>query len=258
MNGVGFFDLAAPLFDAIDRTLAQTLPDLARVLLYAALAAWLSMVLYKWVSPQRRLRAVQRMTRRVQRSMLADDIEFDELMRRARRSLVLGSRQIWMTLWPTFLTALPLLFLLSWMSNRFDARLPSAGAPFKLCVLPASAGSLLQSSARLSPADDAGCHTLTWPQMLSSEVLSDGQHDLLTLPIEHAIGVIHKRQWWNRLFGNPIGYLPDTSAIDEIQITLPHAELTNFGPQWLRGWLASFLLVMVILSLWLRWHWKLA
>ena len=85
MSG-GFFDLAAPAFDAVDGALAGLLPPFARAVFYAIAAAWLSMWMYRHVSPQRRLRAVRRLTRSAQRRMLDDDIELDELMRRWREA----------------------------------------------------------------------------------------------------------------------------------------------------------------------------
>jgi hypothetical protein len=259
MNRSGVFDLAAPLFDAIDNTLGLALPTWMRVLLYALFAAWLSMWLYARLSPQRRLHAVRRSLRATQRRMLDDDIEFDEVLRRSRRSLGLASAQVWMTLWPTLLIAIPLLFLLSWMSNRFDAQLPASGVAVALCVVPPSMAASLQSSQTDSKPviDDGGCRQLQWPDAASPIMFSDGRQKLLQLPLAHPVGILHKRQWWNFFLGNPLGYIPVDSGIDEIHIALPGIELVPFGPSWMRGWLPSFLVVMTVVSLWLRWRWKL-
>ncbi len=180
MNERGFFDLPAPLFDAIDRTLALALPDVARVLVYAVIAAWLSMWLYARVSPQRRLHAVRRALRRSQRRMLDDDIEFSELMRRSRHSLCLGGRQVWMILGPSLLVALPLLFLLCWMSNRFDARLPPTGTAISVCTTPSTA--IIDVVPAQNAADAQGCRSVMWPSPKQPIVLSDTRHTLLQLP----------------------------------------------------------------------------
>lgn len=259
MNDPGLFDLAAPLFDLIDRGLAMLLPTLARVLLYAALAAWLGMWMYARLSPQRRLQRLRRRMRASQRLMLDDDIDFSELLRRSTHSLRLGGAQVWMTLWPSLLVAVPLLFLLSWMSNRFDTVQPVPGAAVSICVVPVSAIAELQASGLhwIDAADNPGCRQLTWPQGDAHGVLLENDHELVAVPLQHPTAVIHQRRWWNRAFGNPLGYLPVGSSIDQIHFDLRPLEILPWGPGWLRGWIAPFLVVMTALSLWLRWRWKL-
>ena len=61
----GWFDLPAPLFDLVDRALAAAVPGVLRVTLYGLAISYLGMVLYARLSNQQRLRAVQRLTRRV-------------------------------------------------------------------------------------------------------------------------------------------------------------------------------------------------
>ena len=258
MNNHGVFDLPAPVFDALDRLLSVALPDLARVLFYAMLAAYLSMWMYARISPQRRLHAVRRLLRSAQRRMLTDDLEFGEMLRRSGSTLLLAGQQVWMTLWPSLLIALPLLFLLSWMSNQFDAVLPQEGASIRLCVTPHSAAADLQSTSMdLAAPDASGCRLQPWPSVHRPLVLRASASDLTTLPLTQPIAIIHKRQWWNFWFGNPLGYLPDHGEVDELSFDLPALELHAFGPGWLRHWLFSFLVTMTVLSLWLRWRWKL-
>jgi hypothetical protein len=46
---------------------------------------------------------------------------------------------------------------------------------------------------------------------------------------------LQKRQWWNSLIGNPIGYLPESSPLEWIDLDLPEKEYLPFGPTWLRA-----------------------
>ncbi len=205
------------------------------------------------------LRALRRRLRASQRLMLDDDIDFTELLRRSTHSLRLGRAQVWMTLWPSLLVAIPLLFLLSWMSNRFDTVQPVPAAAVAIRVIPVSAISELKASGLnwIDAADNAGCRQLTWPQGDAHGVLLENDHKLVAVPLQHPTAVIHQRRWWNRAFGNPLGYLPAGSPIDHIHFGLYPLEILPWGPGWLRGWIAPFLLVMTVLSLWLRWRWKL-
>jgi hypothetical protein len=63
------------------------------------------------------------------------------------------------------------------------------------------------------------------------------------------VPTIHKRQWWNALVGNPIGYLPDTSRLESIELALPQKEYLTVGPAWLRAWYVVFLGALLVVSL---------
>ena len=68
---------------------------------------------------------------------------------------------------------------------------------------------------------------------------------LLSAPVP----TIHKRQWWNALIGNPIGYLPDSSRLEWIELGLPQQEYLSVGPSWLRAWYVVFFGVLLAASL---------
>ena len=40
-------------------------------------------------------------------------------------------------------------------------------------------------------------------------------------PLSAPVPTIHKRQWWNALVGNPLGYLPDSSRLEGIELVCP-------------------------------------
>ncbi len=70
-----------------------------------------------------------------------------------------------------------------------------------------------------------------------------------TVPWAAPIATIHKRQWWNMLFGNPAGYLPDDGAVERIELGLAPNEHLPFGPSWLRPWYAVFFAALLAGSL---------
>ena len=69
------------------------------------------------------------------------------------------------------------------------------------------------------------------------------------VPLSAPVPTIHKRQWWNALVGNPIGYLPDTSRLEWIELALPQKEYLTVGPAWLRAWYVVFLGALLAVSL---------
>ena len=77
------------------------------------------------------------------------------------------------------------------------------------------------------------------------------------LPTAAPVRTVHQREWWNSLIGNPGGYLPQPGDVAVAHIGLPQPTVIPFGPDWLRGWLPMTLIVLVVLSLFLKFHWRL-
>jgi hypothetical protein len=62
---------------------------------------------------------------------------------------------------------------------------------------------------------------------------------------------------WNWIIGNPAGYLPDNAAVAAIEVKLPELHVVDFGPEWLRDWPATFIAVLLTVSLALKFRWRL-
>ena len=159
------------------------------------------------------------------------------------------------------LASLPVIFILAWVSNTFDARLPAPGDPIRIEAI-AVAGRQLpplrwQGDGEVSKERD-GLWTIAWPAAAKPLQLVDGDGTvLLTLPPASPVGTIHQRRWWNVLLGNPAGYLPAAGAVDAVELDLPRAEFLPFGPPWLRGWMVWFFGVVLAASLLLKRLWRL-
>lgn len=81
--------------------------------------------------------------------------------------------------------------------------------------------------------------------------------DILELPPEHPAPVVHKRQWWNALIGNPAGYLPPQGPAEAIYLDLPKKQMLAFGPDWMRGWEFLYFVLLVAGSLGLKHFWRI-
>ena len=55
-----------------------------------------------------------------------------------------------------------------------------------------------------------------------------------------------RRSWWHDLFSNPAGYLPDRARVAVVSFGLPERRFLPFGPAWLQGWHALFLVVLSV------------
>jgi hypothetical protein len=103
-----------------------------------------------------------------------------------------------------------------------------------------------------------GTWDVTWPAAGAELHLRDSDDSpLLTLPTAAPVRTVHQREWWNSLIGNPGGYLPAPGDVAVAQLGLPQPTVIPFGPGWLRGWLPATLVVLVALSLFLKFHWRL-
>jgi len=70
-----------------------------------------------------------------------------------------------------------------------------------------------------------------------------------SIPLKAPVTTLHKRQWWNSLFGNPAGYIPPDARVAQIEIDLPSQEVLGFGPGWMRSWEFLFLTVLLVASI---------
>jgi hypothetical protein len=70
-----------------------------------------------------------------------------------------------------------------------------------------------------------------------------------TVPLPVPVPTVHKRQWWNALFGNPAGYLPGNARVERVEIDLPPKQVLAFGPSWLRSWEFVYLTVLLVSSI---------
>jgi hypothetical protein len=94
----------------------------------------------------------------------------------------------------------------------------------------------------------AGQWRLSWPDRDEVLVVTEHQMKIVQFPLASPTPVIHKRQWWNWLIGNPLGYLPHNSQMDALEFELPGQQVLNFGPGWMRGWIFTFFMEVLVFS----------
>jgi hypothetical protein len=218
-GSLGYLDLAAPVLGGIDRTVAGFLPAAARVALWALLAAGLALAVYRLV---------------------------------ARRQ---GRARAFVAM---LLAAVPVVLILAFLARAFDAREPAAGERVTVTLEPAIGRVLPPVSWRGdgSVVETApGRFEVTWPAAGHTLTLhdSDGAR-LLTLPTAAPVRTVSQWAWWNRLHGNPGGYLPAPGEVAAVRLDLPQPSVLPFGPDWLRGWLPLTLLLLLVFSLLLKFY----
>jgi hypothetical protein len=257
---LGLLDLPAPLFQALDDVFAFLhVPGVLRVVAYATVCAWLGMRLYGRFSDQPRLTELRGEVVRSQRALALHDGDFAALRPLIRQNLRLSLRQLGLTLRPALLASLPLLFVLPWLSNRFQFDAPVSGAAVSVCAQPAAAATSLHwQSAIMHAAGEPGCWILNWPDADTQATLVNANGEsLFAFKKDIQSNFVHKFIWLNWLIGNPNGYLAAAAPLDRLVLALPAHEMVGIGPAWVRGWELWFFCALLLVSLTLKMRWRL-
>jgi len=249
---MGLLDLPAPIFGAVDGILALALPALLRLLIWGILAGWLTMVVYRALSNQKKIAELKTQQKGQQKMIAEFDGEFAQLLPLIGHTLALGFKQLRYSLGPALLASLPVLLIVIWVAGHFGHVTPAAGSEIVLNIEPANSN--IEWSSTINGASNDFKHSgdsweIKWPAEGQLLTMKDDQQVLLILPLEHNIPIIHKKRWWNVLIANPLGYLPEDGKTDVIHISLPEAVIIGAGPDWIRGWMFSFFMSMLLSSI---------
>lgn len=261
---MGALDLLSPVLQFLDLQLASFLPALIRIILWGSLFALMSMWLYRLLSRQQRLVELKQEIQAIQARMKTFDGPFNELTPLIRKNLLLSLRRLLMTLMPALIAGLPVILLLAWASTRFGYHMPAAGDPVTLRAMTVEQMTVeLRSrpAQRLQAQPDPNTWQIVWPDRQHPVVvLSTENTPLVELPLIAAVPVVHPRLWWNTLLANPAGYLDvaSESPIQALIFDLTPQRHLPFGPGWLGSWWFILILTLLVVSLLLKWRWRLS
>jgi len=246
---MGVFDLPAPMFAWLDDKAGAIASPAIRLALWGVLAATVSMAIYRWLSPQERIRRGRVDIVQARRQLDAHEGEWDEAKTLMRHLLHLAFAQVGRVGWPSVVASLPLLLLLTWLSSSYGYTFPEPGAEPAIRTQPAG----LQSqwlAGECASAEPRG----TCPHI----IVREGDFPIAEFQLAAPVPIVHKRRWWNALLGNPAGYLPSEQAVESIHIDLPAREYLALGPQWSRAWWVPFFTSLIVASLMLKRWWRIA
>lgn len=231
---MGLLDLPHGLLARLDRAAGDLLPPLARILLWALLAALLTMELYRLLSPQERLATIKRQSREARQRLNAYAGTFAEAGPLINRVLTLALRHIRLVVPATLGTALPLLVLVVYLHTTYSYRFPEPG-----------------ETAAITVSEPGYRGHWQTPRTGEGRALVTDRSGAVVVDVAPRAPVpeLAKWQYWNLLLGNPAGYLPAGAPIDHLMMQLPRRELLSSGPDWLRGWAPGFFLSMFLFAL---------
>ncbi|MFV1852575.1 MAG: hypothetical protein ACMZ66_17980 [Thalassospira sp.] len=241
---MGLFDLPAPAFTTLDQLMASAIGPFGRVLIWALICAGISMVLYRLISPQSRIKQVKAEVKAAQRAMADDDGEdFGQGMQLAKAQLDKSFKLVGFVIGPAVLASLPALTMIVWMDGQYGYSCPPPGQTVQIDVEPAD---VAFEQIGINPDATDGTTTGACPVVQLPGTL-DGQSHIVEAAAP--IPVMHHKVWWNSLIGNPAGYLPDDTPVTQLRFALPSQEIISAGPDWARGWELTFFGFLLLGSL---------
>ncbi len=252
---MGLFDLPAPLLSFADAYLALLFNPFLRLVFWGVISALISMLFYRLLSRQQALTQLKSEIKSVQQDMNAFEGEFSDLMPLVRRNLGLAMKRVWMTLLPAIVAGLPLISVIAWCSNEFSYELPAENSEVPIHIVSISDREI---TIRFAPdidtpePSDPDSRIISWPSESAPVDLYVNDQIILQLPVSAPVSIIHKKQWWNSLVANPAGYLDQGSLVDAVKFQLPPQETLSFGADWIRSWWFTYFLVLIIVSIVLK------
>jgi hypothetical protein len=260
----GLLDWPGVVFGWIDQPLRAVLPDAVVLTFWALVSAVATMWVYKRFSNQDKLAALKPELKAVQQKLSSYDGDFGGLKPLIAENFRLAGRQIGLALGPALLAGVPVLFVLVWISNAYGVYFPAAGTPVQVRAVAddGDASDWRWPNASPSPAESAAAPghawTVAWPAADDPARLVTGDgRAVVELPPPNASPVLHERQWWNALIGNPAGYLESGNPARAVHLDLPHTEVLPFGPGWMRGWAFPYFVLLIAGSLGLKFAWRI-
>jgi hypothetical protein len=232
---MGLFDLPAPLFSIPTALLSGLLPPVVLIVLWGVVGGVVGVELYRLLSPQQRLTILKTDLRSAQERLSGYDGDLAGAWPLMGRLLRLAFGRFALVLPAAILSSLPVLALIVWLDTVYSRSLPSAGQPV---------------AATTSSADFEAHWTSASSNEVPHIVVTDraGQ-TVADVAVRAPVDRIEKRRWWNFLFGNPLGYLPEEAAFDHVDLALPRQELIDIGPRWLRGWEPIFFAALLLCAI---------
>lgn len=217
------------------------------IVFWAFLLSIVSMLVYKFFSPQERLKKLKKEQQLIQEKMKDEELMEEQAVPMAKKLLVVSSKRLSLTFFPALLSGLPILLMWGFLSFHFDRQAPKVGEKVAVYLYPKNAAVSL-GEQEVSP-DEEGKGIIAWPEKKELGVKDQSGLLAFTLHANQPEYFINQWRWWNLFIPSPYGYISKESHLNALWMELPIKEYLPFGPWWVRSWFAIFVLAMFLFSI---------
>jgi len=236
---MGLFDVLSPFFLSFDDLLKPFTNSLFRISFWALISAIVSSFAFKKLSNPTKISQLKTKLKAKQNQLNQHDGEFSELKNLAIDTIKLSIKRMVLTFIPALLASIPILFILTYLSNQYELKQPQLNDSIHLNIeWQKDKNQQLVQTQNNTTIKSGAIETINWPAINNPIYLqnSTGNVTIMSFPFNIS-NIIHKKQWWNTLIGNPAGYLTDDSDINSISFDFKPQQIIGFGPPWVRSWL---------------------
>jgi hypothetical protein len=218
------------MLDGLDAWLGAVLPSgAARIAVWGLFVGCISMLLYRAISPQRRIADIKSEGVRTRADVKAYDGDFRGVFPLLLRNIRTSFRLLGAVLIPTLISALPVVAIMGWQSVTIVAGPPEPGALVELMPFPAGT-ELLRRPAAAGRCDDP-VTAIQWPKPGETvEICDTDGRVLLQIQPTRPLVDAARSDWWTALVGSAVTPLPTDTRVERITFTplgeKPSAELT--------------------------------
>lgn len=248
-----------PVLNAVDAWLANGLPLVVRIGFWGALAGIAAMWIYAALSDQKAILALKQKSKDLRQQMLDPSLEkFSEFLNLSKENFKISFSLLGKVMGPVFLAAVPVLVTAFWLDTFHGYSLPKNSQPVALTLVPVSADFQIDPPELLS-AQNNGAISLRAP-LKPSDPVSFYVNDRLVYKgsvFSFPTPALAKKKWWNFIFASEAGYLQPDSPLEEIHINFPGKPVHNSLPGWASGWEWTFFISILIVSLPIKFIFKI-
>lgn len=230
MRAAGVLGIPFSFYDAMDGLVAGLIGSVSSIIVWSLLCSVAVLFLYRLCSPQAKLRVFKQRMREIQSDLIKDPDDLALMLRLSGENIRIALTRFLYTFLPTCIAILPLLSLTSWLNAEYGYVSPESSAQIEATGMPGEVNVRVETVAEGLVIFDA-----TGTRIGDVELPPQGQG-------------LGRKVWWNMVLGNPMGYLSDDASINSVEFNFERREFISFGPGWLRGWEAIFLLGMTVFS----------
>lgn len=241
----GLFGRLDPIFLFLDGLMP--FPPMIRLLLWGLLAGALSILLYKRFSPQTRLNALAEETSSVRRNLKTMQAGDEGYSTNVMRSVRLSLKRLGLSLAPALLSALPVLFMVSFLDARYGLQDPKPGQPVAV-LSERDRDIVLNEGQKLSSG-----WIVSWPGEGETVEVRDteGTH-ILSITPDSRPGLASKPTILTFLFGATAGSLPSNSGVESLVVETTPRDIVQKGLIFPYQWTIPFFLAVILASLMLK------